>query len=187
MIVHQEAHKGSNVVFSCPFCSARDTKPCRAHYSADSEWGVMPWIAGLFCCSRSRTSIPLEEKEVTCYWFVKRNKRRCLICLVRLALLYVNYVLSLMQLLLHRHRPKSGVVFQGTVQDLQPTHQLNLRGVNQVNDSVPWHTIAGAAQSLPCCLQWAKLQASQSASRTSRVAPCRCNLAITTTTIISLL
>lgn len=56
--------------------SARDRKPCRAHYSADCEWGVMPWIAGLFCCSRSRTSIPLEEKKITCYWFVKGNKRR---------------------------------------------------------------------------------------------------------------
>lgn len=63
VIVHQNAHKGSNVVFSCPLLSARDRKPCWAHYSADCEWGVMPWIAGLFCCSRSWTSIPLEEKK----------------------------------------------------------------------------------------------------------------------------
>lgn len=56
--------------------SARDRKPCRAHYSADCEWGVMPWIARLFCCLRSRTSIPLEEKKITCYWVVKGNKSR---------------------------------------------------------------------------------------------------------------
>lgn len=62
MIVHQEAHKGLNVVLSCLCLAACDRKPCRAHYRAGCEWGVMPWIAGLFCCSRSLTSIPLEKK-----------------------------------------------------------------------------------------------------------------------------
>lgn len=66
-------------------------------------------------------------------------------CFARHAVLYVNYVLSSSQLQLHRHKPKSGVASQGTVQDLQVTHQLNLRGVNQVNNSVPRHRISDAA------------------------------------------
>lgn len=137
-IVHQNAHKGSNVVFSCLLFWARDRRPCRAHYSAGCEWGVMPSIAGLFCRLRSRIGIPLEEKKQnTCNWFVKRIKGGVILqyskCFVRHAVLYVNLILSSTQLQLHRHRPKSGVASRGTVQDLQLTHRLTLRGVNQVN------------------------------------------------------
>lgn len=67
---------------AAPRLSACDRTPCRAHYSADCEWGVMPWMAGLFCCSRSPTSIPPEEEKkmaqkwsVAIDWF-KDVKRR---------------------------------------------------------------------------------------------------------------
>lgn len=96
--MHQKAHKGLNVVFSCPLFSARDRKPCRAHYSADCEWGVMPWIAGLFCCSRSWSSIPLEEKKKSLAIDLLKEIKggvilQYLIWFVRRAVLYVNYIL----------------------------------------------------------------------------------------------
>lgn len=59
----------------------------------------------------------------------------CPLCVV----LCVRCVFSYIQLQLHRHKPRSGAACQETVQDLQPTHQLNLRGVSQVNDNTHWH------------------------------------------------
>lgn len=50
-------------------------------------------------------------------------------------------VCSLIQLQLHRHKPRKGAAWRETAQDLQITHQLNLRGAGQVNDTTSWHRI----------------------------------------------